>query len=306
MKALARTHFLFLRLSLFIVLFVLLSGIIGPWVISTKLLYSFGFYIYGGLGKAALFGAIAFLIQTKGSLFTLKRVEYAKKNILYIATSFALIPLFFFIGNQLLTYENFHSNIALSLFAHLLIITMTLLLIVGSFGLNLLKKVAQKYYKALIVSGILSLGVYALFNVIFSFWPLLSTIVLHTVQWMLTLTFPPAFQIDQLTLQVRNFSVTIEQTCSGIESLFLFSILYTLIVLNDRKRLSIKKSIIAFVPALLGLFLVNILRVYLIIVAGILVSPEIAVQLFHTYLGMILFILYFIGFWLVFYKRLKK
>jgi len=44
---------------IFLALFIIVSGIIGPWVISTKLLYSFHFFIYGGLGKLVLFAFIA-------------------------------------------------------------------------------------------------------------------------------------------------------------------------------------------------------------------------------------------------------
>jgi exosortase/archaeosortase family protein len=50
---------------------------------------------------------------------------------------------------------------------------------------------------------------------------------------------------------------------------------------------------------------VNILRVYLIILAGVLISPEITVQLFHSYAGMLLFIAYFGVFWGIFYKKIK-
>jgi exosortase/archaeosortase family protein len=61
-----------------------------------------------------------------------------------------------------------------------------------------------------------------------------------------------------------------------------------------------------FIPSSIGLFLVNILRVYLLIVIGASISPDLALTLFHTYAGIILFIIYFLLFWLTFYKWMKK
>jgi exosortase/archaeosortase family protein len=56
----------------------------------------------------------------------------------------------------------------------------------------------------------------------------------------------------------------------------------------------------------LGAFLANILRVFLIMVFGAHVSKTLALGLYHSYSGMILFLIYFIIFWLIFYKWMKK
>ena len=59
-----------------------------------------------------------------------------------------------------------------------------------------------------------------------------------------------------------------------------------------------------FIPASIGLFAINILRVYILILIGALFSRDLALGLFHTYAGLILFVLYFISFWKLFYAYL--
>jgi len=54
----------------------------------------------------------------------------------------------------------------------------------------------------------------------------------------------------------------------------------------------------------LGLFVLNIVRVYGLIMAGYYINPEIAFSLFHTYAGMVFFILYSAVFWAVAYRYL--
>jgi exosortase/archaeosortase family protein len=60
--------------------------------------------------------------------------------------------------------------------------------------------------------------------------------------------------------------------------------------------------LLAFVPALLLLFGLNILRVYVLVMAGYYINPQIAFSLFHTYAGMVFFIIYSGIFWAVSYK----
>jgi exosortase/archaeosortase family protein len=67
-----------------------------------------------------------------------------------------------------------------------------------------------------------------------------------------------------------------------------------------------KKYLSLFPLAAVGLYLVNILRVYLLVLIGATISPKLAIQLFHTYAGMLLFIAYFFLFWTVFYRKISK
>ena len=79
-----------------------------------------------------------------------------------------------------------------------------------------------------------------------------------------------------------------------------------MVMIVDYKRLNIAKLIYTYIPAVLGMYVINILRVYVLMLIGILISPQVAIRLFHTYAGMVLFILYFALFWSIMYKRLLK
>ncbi len=51
-----------------------------------------------------------------------------------------------------------------------------------------------------------------------------------------------------------------------------------------------------FFPALLGVFLLNVVRIYLLFLVAINVSRDIAIGMFHTNAGYVLFCAYFFGF----------
>jgi exosortase/archaeosortase family protein len=106
------------------------------------------------------------------------------------------------------------------------------------------------------------------------------------------------------TLLFNKFGINIIEYCSGIESIALFTGLYALIGVLDWQRFNHKRVIYIFPIGLIILFLFNILRVFVLILGGYYINPSIAFSLFHTYAGMVFFILYSIIFWAVSYKSL--
>lgn len=295
-----------LRLLLFSVLFITISGIIGPWVISTKLLYGFNFFIYGNLGKLVLFSIIVFGLLVRKRLKDLRKLPEVKGNILYIALSLLLIPVFFLLGNKLLQYESFNTNLPLSIATHGILILMPALLLPGIFGFNFLTAFARRFWKEL--SACLGISIVydiAIFQV-WKLWPIFSDGVLGAVHFLFSLTSSNVQVWPPRTIIVNDFAVSIAEACSGLDSLFLFSSLYLLIGILDFKNFNKIKLICMFIPAAIGLYLVNIFRVYLLITIGAYISPDLAIKLFHTYLGMVLFIIFFFIFWKFSYKWMKK
>lgn len=291
---------------LFIFLFIIITGIIGSWIIPTKLLYPYYFFIYGNVGKLIIFSSILFILFTKDSLKKISYISYNKAYTILIPLSFFLLPIFYFGSKQLLQTKTFTDNITLSLTMHLLAIGIILILFLGIFGISYIKYFISHYKKTLIYCiGIATVFYFAIFQV-WKLWPYFSFIVLKAVKWLLTLSFSPVLELPPRTLYAQGFSVAIEQACSGVDSLFLFSSLYIIIGVLDRKKLNIKKYILFGIPALIGLFLINILRVYILILIGVLYSPDLSLKLFHTYLGMIFFIIYFGLFMKFFYNRLSQ
>jgi len=297
---------LLFKLLLFCALFIIVTGITGSWVVSNNLLYGFNFFIYGNLGKMVLISVIVFGLLIRKTLKDLEKLPKLNSNILYIVLSFLLIPIFFLLGSNLLQYKFFSANIPLSLITHGILILIPALLLPGIFGFNFLISFAKRFRREMLVC--LSIAIFydvAIFYV-WNLWPIFSDGVLQSVRFLLSLTSSNVQVIQPRILIVNNFAIAIEEACSGLDSLFLFSSLYLLIAILDFKEFNKIKLLGMIIPAAIGLYLVNILRVYLLIIIGAYVSPDLSVKLFHTYLGMVLFIIFFFAFWKLFYAWMKK
>ena len=168
----------------------------------------------------------------------------------------------------------------------------------------------KKFFKSLLISFVLA---FAIFHISFLFqycWRFFSTLVTVIVHFLLQLSFPDTFMNLSAPvaprLEAAGFGGSIETPCSGIESLSLFILLYTLIIVIDRKLINKKRVVIAFIFGLPGMFLVNVLRIYLLFLAGILINPQFATHQFHTNIGWVLFLAYFAIFWLLSYNWLRR
>lgn len=294
------------RFLIFAILFIIVSGIIGSWLVPTRLLYGFHFFIYGNLGKMVLISSIIFGFLIHNRKKELKDLPDIKTNGGALIAPIALVPMFFVAATTLIEEKSFTSNLPLSLITHILIITIPAMLLVGVYGSEFLKAFIKRFKKELFIGlGIAIAFDLAIFQV-WKLWPIFSGGVLIAVKALLSLTFPNVLFIPPHAIAVNGFAVAIKEACSGLDSLFMFTGLYTLIGIVDRTKLNIRKMILLYPIAAIGMYLVNILRVYILILIGALISPKIAIGLFHTYAGMILFIVYFGIFWTLMYKRLLK
>lgn len=294
------------KFLLFAVLFIIVSGITGSWVVSNRLLYGFSFFIYGNLGKAVLISIIVFGLLVRKRLNDLEKLPKPKTNIPYLILSFLLVPVFFLLGSQLLRYQSITANIPLFLATNGILILMSILLLLGVFGMSFLTSFAKRFRKEILVSLGISILLELAILQFWKLWPFFSNGVLQSVRFLLSFTSSNVQVIQPRTLIVNNFAVSIGQACSGLDSLFLFSSLYLLIALLDFKEFNKVKLILMFIPAAIGLYLVNILRVYSLILIGAYVSADLSIKLFHTYLGMVFFIIFFFVFWKLFYRWMKK
>lgn len=295
-----------LKLFIFTLLFVVISGSIGSWLIPTRLLYAFGFYLYGNLGKMVLLSMVLFFLITKDKLKSQKNPTWQRTNLIFLFLALVSAATFIPLARTLLGFTSFASNPALSLLVHLTLISIPLFLFIGIFGstffMSFLRSFKKELFLCLVISIILDFGIFQVWKL----WPIFSGGVLYSVHFLLSLSFNGVKLIPPYTLTVNNFSVAIQQACSGLESLFMFTALYTFIGFTEQKTLNFRKFLLYFPFALLGMYFVNILRVYLLIVIGATISPTLALRLFHTYAGMILFLLYFALFWRFSYKSLQK
>jgi hypothetical protein len=111
------------RILLFILAFVVISGLTGSWVISTqKLLFPFYFAIYGSAGKSFLFGLLAFVLLAKNRLLNIKTEKLSLSHLLYALTSVLCVIGFFLAGQQLLSYTAASQVPLLTFAAHVLLL----------------------------------------------------------------------------------------------------------------------------------------------------------------------------------------
>jgi exosortase E/protease (VPEID-CTERM system) len=127
-------------------------------------------------------------------------------------------------------------------------------------------------------------------------WYALSSATLSVSHWLLTFYEPGALlDNDARTLAVGSFSVQVFGACSGYEGLALVAAFLPLYMWVFRQDLRFPNVLLLFPVALAAIWLLNALRIALLVIIGAHVSPEIAVQGFHSQGGWIGFLFVTLG-----------
>ena len=301
---LSNYHSLLWRVIVFLGLFVLLSGLIGPRIISGNLLARGYFEWYGPLGKMLLFAmlAVGILIYKRRAALPACVQPWRLTNLMWLGNMVGFFAL------ACVGVARLHAGVhgAWVGLTHLGIIASVVFAAVGCVGLATLRRMGQQFWREICSATGAALGFYVLLEAVYASWRLLAGVVLHGVRPLLQLSGIHALVLPPNILLLDKFGVRVAQTCSGVESMALFTALYIFVGLLDYRRLRMRRFLLAFTPALLGLFVCNILRVYALIAAGYYINPHIAFSLFHTYAGMIFFIIYAAIFWKIAYARLVR
>jgi exosortase/archaeosortase family protein len=180
------------------------------------------------------------------------------------------------------------------------------LLVSSLFGFGFLKQVWRNSKKELFFSVVCCFVIYFFYGLSFSLWVYLSKITSFLVYWLLKLSFLSPFldlsNVSAPSVGSSGFVVTVADVCSGIESLSLFTFLFFVVLVFDWKKLNFWNVVPVFLVGLFGVFLLNVLRIYLLILVGTFVSRTFALTLFHSFAAMLLFIFYF-AFFVYFSKK---
>lgn len=289
------------RVIVFSILFVLISGVIGPRIISGGILFRDGFALYGGIGKAVLFSLVAFALLVRHNKAVLSLERWNSRLFYWLMIATICFALSWGAVSNLLAGEQHFNTLFM---AHSGLLAGLIFTGVGCFGVKNIKKVWTAYKREIITSLAVGVSFYVFLQIVYLLWQPLATIVMVSVQALLGLSGVETTISPPHTLMFDKFGITIAEFCSGVESIALFTGLYAIMGLLDWKKLNKKRYFIVFPLALLGLCLFNIVRVYGLIMAGYFINPEIAFSLFHTYAGMVFFIIYSAAFWAIAYKYL--
>ena len=229
-----------------------------------------------------------------------------KKSILFLIAAELTIALYYFI-RAYANYFSITSGFILILIQLLLLASLAgafLLFAISVFTIPYLKLFLKEFWKELIIFGIIGVIFY---NVLMWFqkqWYFFSYGVSKALIGLLSLFYQPVYDFSGSApvVGVEQFTIHIGSPCSGIDSAFLFLAFCAAIFALDHKRLNKGWFALASVLGLIGVYAVNILRLFLLILAGVYISPEFSVGLFHTNAGWGLFIIYFLCFYLVIRK----
>jgi exosortase/archaeosortase family protein len=285
----------------FLCFFLLITGVAGPKIIGSDIMFRDGFSYYGGIGKALIFGLIAFILLVRHNKSEIVLYPWKLSLLGWFAASLGIFMLAWMSIDGLLAGQR--SAITLA-GAHLGLLGSLVLAVIGCFGPKNMQLLAVSYKRELMAAMSLTVCFYVFLNVVYSLWEPLASIVLYCVNGLLGATGLMATILPPHTLMFDKFGITIAEFCSGVESIALFTSLYAIVGLLDWKLIHKRQYFIVFPFALLLLFGLNIIRVFALIMAGYYINPEIAFSLFHTYAGMVFFIIYSAIFWAIAYKHL--
>ncbi|MFH1947300.1 MAG: archaeosortase/exosortase family protein [Candidatus Magasanikbacteria bacterium] len=102
--------------------------------------------------------------------------------------------------------------------------------------------------------------------------------------------------LDTFMVSLKDFTVYVDPVCAGLYSVvsFIFLFLIALLFASQRQKLNKTKTAIAIILGALVVFVLNIIRVMIIVIIGGFVSEKLAMDLFHEYLSAIFLLAIFI------------
>jgi len=173
---------------------------------------------------------------------------------------------------------------------------------IAVFQWKYLKVFVKEFKRQLIYAGVIAI---ILYNVLMYFqgkWHFFSELVSIALYFLLSPFYEVQYGMDAggPIMAIGDFAVNIGPPCSGIESMLLFTCFFAALYALDYKKIRTLRYFSFFIAGFIGVIAVNILRLYLLLLVGIHLSPEFAVGLFHTNAGWIFFIIYFLFYyWLI-------
>jgi exosortase/archaeosortase family protein len=291
------------KTGVFILAFVIFSAIIGTKIFTNNFIETWKIGIYARVGYILLFSIAGFILLYRKRLTEFQKYKYKLKDGIMAGLSIIALVGFYIIE---VNSANIELNILNIILVHALGISIFILLALGIYGIKFVKHFTKSFKKELLYFIIFGIIVYSFMNVVWSLWPYFSAGVLVVVKFLLSILGIEVQVLGPSTISVHGFAVQIAEACSGIYSIFIFTALYLFIVLLDWNKMNKKKASLVLIPAVAGAFAFNIIRVFVLMLVGAYISRDIALGLYHSYSGMIFFLIYFILFWGLLYKWMKK
>jgi exosortase/archaeosortase family protein len=262
--------------------------------------------------NALIFGIVVFFMFTYKELFNINNFKTKKNQIWFVMLSMFFLTLHYYYKFLINRNLDFFSQLPL-LWAIVKIFIQLLFagtLFIGIFGLEFTKHVVKRFKKQIILTAIIIVCFFVLLILVQNLWTYFSSVISEILYRIFSLffdnvTYKPFVSSFTMAegggplLGINNFRAIVGKACSGIDSLLLFTSLYSIIFILDYKRLKKTLAIGLFFVGVVGIFFTNILRIFLLFIVGTYIDPKFAINMFHTNVGWVLFISYFFIFWVI-------
>lgn len=122
-------------------------------------------------------------------------------------------------------------------------------------------------------------------------WQELASLTFNAVAALLTaLGFDPVVEAQDYIIGIEEFFVSVAPQCSGVEGFALVLMFLAIYAFIFKADVRIDRLFLVLLPlGLLASWLLNIVRIALLILIGARISPDIAVNGFHSYAGWLMF-----------------
>lgn len=161
-------------------------------------------------------------------------------------------------------------------------------LFIAIFGTNFIRTFARELISMIVT--LLSLGAFILLAE--KYWTFFSYSIVKVLAVILPLFSKAAvINTQNFNVSVGSFHVVVGAPCAGFYSLLLFIGFFALSLFFVRKNgIRYGRAAAIFLSGFAILFLINVLRIAIIILVGAYYSPDLAISIFHEYLGSIFFL----------------
>lgn len=148
-------------------------------------------------------------------------------------------------------------------------------------------------------------------------WNLLVKSLIWPVKALVTLfgVYPAFYYVNEILYLVhRNFSANISHYCSGIDGIFLFLLVFSIIATQDPRNISMKRWFAIFAGGVLLMWALNAIRIsafyvlsfYAVQSFGEVYATELFSRLFHSNVGWFLYLFGIVGYTLWFESLFRK
>lgn len=292
--------------------FLLMQIVISNVVVDESLPYNFKLFSTMDLVKTGFVVLILFFLFVRKKLFDMKEYGVSvRQSVLFGVLTILSVCNYFWLKKMIVLNAEFVLNyvVFFEVLRYLALFIILVFLVLAVYGMDFVKDFIRKFKKEIIGFFFCFFVIYFLLVYLQRFWSFFANLAGHVAYFVLSLidsttVFNNSF--EKPILIFKDFMVGIAKPCSGTDSILLFVFLYVIAVAYDWEVFNKFKAVLIFVPAVVSVFFLNVLRILLIIFVGAYWSRGLALGIIHANLASLIFIIYFAIFWKVSYRWMKR